>query len=230
MIFIFIVLLCAAIIFLLYCKNSKRKEPFTQCEHPHLILNKKDLAHTKELLLEFIRFAKSENIDFFAIGGTLVGSVRNGGLLSFDDDIDLGVLKNDVEKIKNYKSDVYFFEEARYGYLFRFKKPNKLFVDIMVFEQVNDQYKIINNNWENESLFINELKPLVPMIFSDVPIFVPNKYLQYMDRVFPNWQNEIRMDCGHHTDGKCLYETLKVPKTFSTDYEDSKYMCYSLLE
>jgi hypothetical protein len=173
---------------------------------------------------------KSENIDFFAIGGTLVGSVRNGGLLSFDDDIDLGVLKNDVEKIKNYKSDVYFFEEARYGYLFRFKKPNKLFVDIMVFEQVNDQYKIINNNWENESLFINELKPLVPMIFSDVPIFVPNKYLQYMDRVFPNWQNEIRMDCGHHTDGKCLYETLKVPKTFSTDYEDSKYMCYSLLE
>ena len=50
---------------------------------------------THRILLEMLAFwiqrAKKHRIAWFAMDGTLLGAVRNKGIIPFDDDIDLGV-------------------------------------------------------------------------------------------------------------------------------------------
>jgi len=54
------------------------------------------LQETQRILLEMLAFwfrvAKEHRIGWFAVAGTLLGAVRNQGIIPFDDDIDLGVL------------------------------------------------------------------------------------------------------------------------------------------
>ena len=48
----------------------------------------------------FDTICKTNNIKYWAIGGTLLGVVRHNGWIPFDGDIDLGILQEDYEKFK----------------------------------------------------------------------------------------------------------------------------------
>ena len=46
---------------------------------------------------ELHTFLMSNNIKYFAIGGTLLGAIRHKGLIPWDDDMDIGMLRHDYE-------------------------------------------------------------------------------------------------------------------------------------
>ena len=52
-----------------------------------------------ELLDEFSRFCESNDIKVWLSFGTLLGSVRNGKIIPWDDDIDLEILRDDYNKL-----------------------------------------------------------------------------------------------------------------------------------
>ena len=209
-----------------YSGNNPNK--FTPCNYEHLVLSNKQLKETRKLLLKLYSFFDENNIDYFAIGGTLIGAVRNGGLLPFDDDIDIGILSDDVDKIISYSDDNYYFEEIFFGYKFK-KRNSDTFIDVFIFEYKNDQYQIINDNWVDHSFHsIDEIFPLLTVQFSEYKIKIPNKYKTYLDRSFPNWDTTIKVDCGHYSD-QCTYDKHNIPTEFNVDYDNSKYMCYSKL-
>ena len=89
------------VIIILYLANSYLKpimehyHSYRKCNYPHLILSPQQLETTKELLIAFNNFCRKKRISYFAVGGTLLGAIRNGGMMPFDDDIDLGILEKD---------------------------------------------------------------------------------------------------------------------------------------
>jgi hypothetical protein len=230
--FLFILLACIFIFIINYKTTITEHLTTKVCEFPHLILNKTQLSSLRELLLLFKKICKENNIKYFAIGGTLVGTVRTGGFLPFDDDIDLGILDTDQDKIKqfitNYKSDVYYFEKVFFGYKLK-KKESNVFIDIMIFENVNNKYVIdpTNNPWPESSFnSIDEILPLKKMSFNNIKINVPQKYLDYLNRNFPKWDKTIKIDCGHLED-LCVYDKHNLPQEFDINYQNGKYNCRS---
>ena len=58
-----------------------------------------------QILAEIDRICKKYNIRYFAEWGTLIGAVRHGGFVSWDDDLDIGMLREDYERFKEVAKD-----------------------------------------------------------------------------------------------------------------------------
>ena len=67
------------------------------------------------LMLRFLHeFCVSKGIRYYAIGGTMLGIARHKGFIPWDDDIDIGMPRNDyelfIELFKNEQNDYYTIE------------------------------------------------------------------------------------------------------------------------
>ena len=58
-----------------------------------------------QILAEIDRICKKYNIRYFAEWGTLIGAVRHGGFVPWDDDMDIGMLRKDYERFKEVAKD-----------------------------------------------------------------------------------------------------------------------------
>ena len=58
-----------------------------------------------QILVEIDRICKKYNIRYFAEWGTLIGAVRHGGFVPWDDDLDIGMLREDYERFKEVAKD-----------------------------------------------------------------------------------------------------------------------------
>ncbi len=199
-------------------------ENFVECNYDHLILTPSELSTLKELFLEFIRFCKKEKIQYFLIGGSLLGIERHGGLMPFDDNIDVGVCMEDEENIKKYKHPTFYFEEILFGYKF-LKKESSMFIDIFIFKNDEGTYRLICDEWPNEYHKKDDLFPLKTINYGDILVNVPNNYMEYLNRSYPDWQNTIKIADSHHNQYE--FDKHNLPKEFHKNHDNSKYLCYT---
>lgn len=89
------------------------------------IMKKKDLSpiqnHVLDILHVLIDIFEKENIHYYMLGGTMLGAIRHNGFIPWDDDVDIGIERNDYEKflkicekkfpkhlaLRTYKDDSY---------------------------------------------------------------------------------------------------------------------------
>ena len=113
-----------------------------------------------EILSEVDRICKKHNIDYYLVGGSLLGAVRNQGFIPWDDDVDICMLRDDFEKFRKIcpeelndayayqsyrdeKSTHYIYDKIRLkGTYFSSEHSNKyndmengIFLDVFVFDK-----------------------------------------------------------------------------------------------
>lgn len=102
------------------------------------------LQKANAVLLNVLKeLSDSLGIKFWLHGGSLVGAIRHGGCIPWDDDIDVGMMRSDLEKLKNYLQKNPYYEIAEYYYTglacrsYRFMRKDiagNFFVDIFPYD------------------------------------------------------------------------------------------------
>ena len=178
----------------------------------------------------------ANNIIYYACGGTLLGIVRHkGGIIPWDDDIDVEVGYKDFEKLLSQKVKKEF---KKYGYKLikhsevsekdkdynwiKLQKIDKKSVSVNIdFFPVkliykNGQYRTkysseyINDVWPKSYFNMKELLPLKETKFGSGKILIPNNPLPYLKRLYgDDWDKigYITMDEEHYD----LDKPIKVP-------------------
>lgn len=93
-----------------------------------------------DILIEVDKICRKHNIPYWLDGGTLLGAVRHGGFIPWDDDLDIAVLKKDYLKLRK----IFLLELP----------PNMIFQDWK--NEKNSSFKI-GKVRDRESFFIDPL-------------------------------------------------------------------------
>lgn len=89
---------------------------------------KKIWAVELDLLIEFDKVCRKNNLKYFVMGGSLIGIIRHKGYIPWDDDIDVAMLRADYEKLMEIGKDAfnnpYFLQnpDTDEGYYFSYAK------------------------------------------------------------------------------------------------------------
>ncbi len=185
---------------------------------------------------KFIQKLDEHKINYFLIGGGLIGIFRhNNTFIPWDDDLDIGVLEEDRDKIykiindMSQEDDRYFLEEGfipKIGYD-RNNKGNPIQVDLFFYKNFPEQnyYHFSSEkqrfSWKNQYITHNEIFPLNTEVFKlflpngdvykEIKVKIPNKSKEYLHRCYPKWDTNIVINNPHSNYYRYLILT---PKTF----------------
>ena len=96
-----------------------------------------------DILIAVTDICKKHNIPYWLSGGTLLGAIRHGGFIPWDDDIDIELLLPDYKRLlkilkKELPEDLYLQTPNEKGYR-------------LLFSKVRDRYSIVESEEDNMS-------------------------------------------------------------------------------
>ena len=126
------------------------------------------ISQYKVILLKtfktFCSFCNTHGINYYAAYGTVIGAIRHNGLIPWDDDIDVYMLRDDYERFKKLNQ-----EALKIGY--RIEGPENLGYTAMFL-------KFVDNN---TTLWEDEKNPYILGVYIDV---FPLDYVHYDNQKF----------------------------------------------
>lgn len=79
------------------------------------LLTEQEIKKLKEIEIEIFdeldKVCRENDLEYFMVGGTLLGSVRHKGFIPWDDDIDVVMFRSDLEKLEKLYYDGAFSED-----------------------------------------------------------------------------------------------------------------------
>jgi phosphorylcholine metabolism protein LicD len=240
-----IIIIVLLIIFLTGRLNEKYSNINTIINYIHDTENYRNIAMNGINLKYYINFAfhyklfnlfeivikklDEKKINYFLIGGGLIGYYRhNNGFIPWDDDIDIGVMEEDREKLHDAINEIIKDDNKITLVIHDIDKvliednnENPIQIDIFYYKFLEDKkYYNFNmdkliNIWPNEYIYENELHPLQKVSyylydiygkkFKEIKINIPNKSKQYLDRAYKNWETIKKPTHSHSKYTKLMF-------------------------
>lgn len=165
-----------------------------------------------EMALEVKRICEKHHIKYSIIAGTLLGAVRHKGFIPWDDDLDIGMLRNDYERFivvcKQELSDDYFLQtwETDTGFALPIAKLRK------------NGTRFVEKNSSEASLHCGIYIDIFP--FDNVPTGMLRRVLQDRSTYLLKRILLIKMDYKVWKENefmkKITYKIIKVLSSFQT--------------
>ena len=175
------------------------------------VLNQEEVNILYEMFEYLVSTLNKYAIRYVVTDGTLLGAIRHGGFIPWDDDIDIAIEKKDIPLLLHLK---YIFTNGdkyklvKVGKYIKLKKDN-IFIDIFIV----DEGKWGQKHFSNLSFINDEYKPFRTAMFGSIEVSIPHKSEEYLDRILPNWNTEAII-YNHRIKGKkkiSLNEELRLP-------------------
>jgi len=158
----------------------------------------------KKYFKDFHDICEKNNISYWADSGTLLGAVREKGMIKHDDDVDICVNEKDLLRLLEvYKDNSEYHitpDKLEKGAIYKLKRRgiSSVFIDIFIVDRKGDiiKYRDWDKIWPNAYYKDEEIFPLKKVEFEDFYIYAPNNPLPYLERQYGNWK--IPDDYGRH--------------------------------
>ena len=152
----------------------------------------------KALLCEWIRFTKKNDIHWNAMAGTLLGIVRDKGLIFYDNDIDVAISYDELERVNTIRNKVgseYELRKIEQGFQLSYKNKPFPFIDVFLlnddpFDKTKVMYTDRLNMYGTHVLFPKEHFAKVDIINNKQALYegilcnVPANAEQYAKQIY----------------------------------------------
>ena len=210
----------------------------------------------KNLLKDFISICEKLNIEYFIYGGTLLGQVKYGGMIPWDDDIDVALTRDNYNRFLNEAPKIlpdslvlqtpYNEKKSPFSYT-KLRKKNTLFIekynhklkidkgvyiDIYPVDNIPDDDILRKKQW-NKSQFFCKLYYLRQCIHADLKEDNLNKFFKHFFvynilRILPQSFYVKLIDKEMTKYNKCV--TKRKSCLFSPNYDNIYVNLYPLVK
>lgn len=132
-----------------------------------------------EILEEVHRICEENHIEYFLIDGTLLGAIRHGGFIPWDDDLDIGMTRGNYEKFKSIAKEElkkgFFLQsiETDKGYKL-YHIPLKVRRDNTIFEEFGEE-----NEPYHRGIYI-DIFPYDKLSDNEFKAFIQKKFIGFL--------------------------------------------------
>jgi glycerol-3-phosphate cytidylyltransferase len=133
---------------------------------------------------------KDKGLKPFLVSGTLLGAIRNNGLIEGDNDLDIGVMAEDApgEKVFNFLVENPSFRSVyNLGHLIQVTDNNGTVIDIFI------HYREGGQVWHGTDVhkWVNTDFQLTEMNLNSHTFLIPHRPRLYLDENYGNWENPV---------------------------------------
>ncbi len=163
----------------------------------------------------------ANDLNYWIDGGTLLGAVRHGGIIPWDNDIDICIDAADEKKFLDLLPTFYNLGFTKRDFHWGYKLVTPTGTALDIFLTVNQDGKIMYSSENIREYYgirdggpqhykIDELYPLKEYSFGELKVLGANDPYTYLDCAYENWASEARIQIDHYYN---IYDPEAIPLT-----------------